>query len=84
MSSSSLSSAVIGLEICNILLLSLLMATPAPKHAMVKSLMVACLLRSVLDVLPPIVQKARPEEFSSISLNAQTTLVSFCVSDSIL
>ncbi|EIW64638.1 uncharacterized protein TRAVEDRAFT_25751 [Trametes versicolor FP-101664 SS1] len=84
MSSSSLSSAVIGLEICNILLLSLLMATPAPKHAMVKSLMLACLLRSVLDVLPPIVQKARPEQFSSISQNAQTTLASFCVSDSIL
>ncbi|OJT04679.1 hypothetical protein TRAPUB_4473 [Trametes pubescens] len=85
MSSSSLSSAVIALEICNIILLSLLMATPAPKHAMVKSLMVACLLRSVLDVLPPIVQKARPADFSVHNLNAQTTtLVSFCVSDSIL
>ncbi|KAI0639441.1 hypothetical protein C8Q77DRAFT_64065 [Trametes polyzona] len=82
---SSLSSAVIGLEICNILLLSLLLATPAPKHSMVKSLMVACLLRSVLDVLPPVIERARREDFALPSkLNSHTTLVSFCVSNSIL
>ncbi|KAI0363903.1 hypothetical protein BV20DRAFT_957315 [Pilatotrama ljubarskyi] len=84
MSLSSLTSAVIGLELCNIILLSLLLATPAPKHSMVKALMVACLLRSILDVLPPIVQKARPDEFQPHMLNGQTTLVSFCVSDSVL
>ncbi|KAI0825097.1 hypothetical protein BC628DRAFT_1320934 [Trametes gibbosa] len=85
MSSQTLSTAVIGLESCNILLLSLLLATPVPKHAMVKSLMVACLLRSVLDVLPPIVEKASPNAFTPWrALNSRTALVSFCVSDSIL
>ncbi|KAI0361576.1 hypothetical protein OH77DRAFT_1391644 [Trametes cingulata] len=84
MSLSSLTSAVIGLELCNIVLLSLLLATPAPKHSMVKSLMVACLLRSILDVLPPIVQKARPNDFQPHTLNEQTALVSFCISDSVL
>ncbi|KAI0651891.1 hypothetical protein C8Q79DRAFT_64246 [Trametes meyenii] len=80
----SLTSAVIGLELCNILLLSLLLATPAPKHSMVKSLMVACLLRSILDVLPPIVDKARPGDFQPDSLNQHTALISFCVSASVL
>ncbi|KAH9858175.1 hypothetical protein C2E23DRAFT_168518 [Lenzites betulinus] len=81
--SSPLTPAVIGLESCNILLLSLLLATPVPKHAMVKSLMVACLLRSVMDVLPPIVERAHPADFWD-ALNSGTALVSFCVSFSIL
>ncbi|KAI0669861.1 hypothetical protein C8Q78DRAFT_1079774 [Trametes maxima] len=80
----SLTSAVIGLELCNILLLSLLLATPAPKHSMVKSLMVACLLRSILDVLPPIVDKSRPGDFQPEVLNQQIALASFCVSASVL
>ncbi|KAI8995664.1 hypothetical protein BD414DRAFT_410298 [Trametes punicea] len=84
MSLSSLTSAVIGLELSNVSLLSLLLVTPAPKHPMVKSLVVACLLRSVLDVLPPIVEKARPDDFSQPNLSHRMALVSFCVSDSVL
>ncbi|KAI9063102.1 hypothetical protein FKP32DRAFT_1676993 [Trametes sanguinea] len=84
MSLSALTSAVIGLEVSNVALLSLLLATPAPKHPMVKSLMIACMVRSVLDVLPPIAEKASPHDFSEPGLNSRMTLVSFCVSDSVL
>ncbi|CDO71597.1 hypothetical protein BN946_scf184911.g67 [Trametes cinnabarina] len=83
MSLSALTSAIIGLEVSNVALLSLLLATPAPKHPMVKSLMIACLLRSALDVLPSIVEKTSPRDFAEPGLNNRAALVSFCVSDSI-
>ncbi|KAH9898362.1 hypothetical protein C8Q73DRAFT_788549 [Cubamyces lactineus] len=84
MTSSSLTSAVIGLECSNILFMSLLLATPAPKHSMVKALVIACILRSILDLLPSILETAMPDNFNQQNLNNHPTLASFCVSDSVL
>ncbi|KAJ8456259.1 hypothetical protein ONZ51_g12227 [Trametes cubensis] len=82
MSSSSLTFAVIGLECSNIVLMSLLLATPAPKHSMVKALVIACILRSILDLLPSILERAYLDNFNN--LIDHPTLASFCVSDSVL
>ncbi|OBZ79183.1 hypothetical protein A0H81_01096 [Grifola frondosa] len=82
MSSSSIRVAVIVLELSSVVLLSLLLATPAPKHPIVNALIVACLLRSLLDVLPPIVFEVIPEKFNGTV--TERDLARFCIVDGII
>ncbi|KAI0778224.1 hypothetical protein BD413DRAFT_630317 [Trametes elegans] len=84
MSMIAMTSAVIGLESCNIILMTLLVATPAPKHPMVNSLIVACLVRSTLDILPSILKKVRPGDLPYDQAIQQSAVLSFCFSDSVL
>ncbi|TBU35288.1 hypothetical protein BD311DRAFT_648430 [Dichomitus squalens] len=79
----SLTTSVIILEFMNISLLLLLVFTPAPKHPIVKALMISCLLRSVLDILPPIVHKIIPQKLG-IHITKHPATVNFCIVDSIL
>ncbi|KAI1797918.1 hypothetical protein LXA43DRAFT_876813 [Ganoderma leucocontextum] len=79
----ALTTSVIALESCNIFLLVLLLVTPAPKHSIVKALIISCLLRSVLDILPPIMHKVFPQQLG-IHITNFPEAVSFCVVDSML
>ncbi|KAI0076084.1 hypothetical protein K474DRAFT_1663482 [Panus rudis PR-1116 ss-1] len=74
--------AVIVLEAIGIALLLLLLATPAPKHAVVSSLLVATILRSVTAVIPPIAYTRLTEEFAHIYTHE--SLQHFCVGMAIL
>ncbi|TFK93466.1 hypothetical protein K466DRAFT_572491 [Polyporus arcularius HHB13444] len=76
-------SAVIGLECSSILCFMLLLMTPAPKHPMVKALIISCLFRSILDILLPIVHKVVPQELGD-DLSNHDAMISFCIADSIL
>ena len=51
---------------------------------MVKALIISCLFRSVLDVLPPIVHKVSPSQLRDILPETSGSLISFCIADSIL
>ncbi|KAI0735132.1 hypothetical protein C8Q76DRAFT_272326 [Earliella scabrosa] len=79
----TLTTVVIVLELCNISLFTLLLATPAPKHSMVTALIISCLLRSILDIAPPIVHKLVPQQLGDQLQNFEA-MVSFCVANSIL
>ncbi|KAI0801221.1 hypothetical protein C8Q74DRAFT_1364855 [Fomes fomentarius] len=78
-----LTTTVIVLELCNILLFTLLLVTPAPKHSMVKALIISCLIRSVLDIIPPIVHKIVPLRMGD-ELHQHPGMINFCVAQSIL
>ncbi|KAM5536218.1 hypothetical protein V8D89_010117 [Ganoderma adspersum] len=77
----ALTTSVIALESCNIFLLGLLLVTPAFKHSIVKALIASCLLRSVLDILPPIVHKIFPRQLGT-DITISPKAISFCVVDS--
>lgn len=80
---SYLSLVLTRLQLCNISLFTLLLATPAPKHSMVTALIISCLLRSILDIAPPIVHKLVPQQLGD-HLQQFEAMVSFCVANSIL
>ena len=69
---------------CNILLFVLLVVTPAPKHAMVRGLIISCLCRSILDIILPIAFKVAPDELSPNGIENSSSMISLCVADSIL
>ena len=69
---------------CNILLFVLLVITPAPKHAMVRGLIISCLCRSILDIILLIAFKVAPDELSPDGIENSGSMISLCVADSIL
>lgn len=69
---------------CNILLFLLLVLTPVPKHSLVRSLIICCLTRSVLDIIMPITYKIIPNTLNQPDIGQHLTMVSLCVADSIL
>lgn len=71
------------LKLCNILLFTLLLVTPAPKHSMVKALIISCLIRSVLDIIPPIMHKVVPLRMGD-ELHQHPGMTNLCVAQSIL
>ncbi|KAK7694691.1 hypothetical protein QCA50_001879 [Cerrena zonata] len=75
--------AVIILDLLGIVLLLALLATPAPKHAIVNALAVAAILRSICSVIPPMVYLQMPEMFDAMPLHSKG-LQNLCIWTAIL
>ncbi|EMD42091.1 hypothetical protein CERSUDRAFT_90689 [Gelatoporia subvermispora B] len=74
--------AVIVIEVTGIVLLTLLLATPARKHFIVDALVVTTILRSLFDVIPPILREALPGRFAD--LESHMSILRFCIADQII
>ncbi|OCH96117.1 hypothetical protein OBBRIDRAFT_363520 [Obba rivulosa] len=82
MPAAALRIAVIVIEAVGIVLLALLLATPARKHAIVDALVLTSILRSLLDVIPPILREAMPGRFAN--LESHMSLLRFCIADQVI
>ncbi|KAH9950364.1 hypothetical protein B0H21DRAFT_723150 [Amylocystis lapponica] len=73
---------VVSLETGSIVCLLVLLATPASKHAIVKALVVATILRSLFDILPPLIY----EQSAQVSnyLTPYSSFAQFCIADVII
>lgn len=82
---SVLKSGVIVCQLLSILLLSILLATPAQKHPIVNTLVVASIARSIVDLLPPLLYvSGLSVEFESLSSASHPSLARFCLADVVL
>ncbi|KAI0692768.1 hypothetical protein BC835DRAFT_1416327 [Cytidiella melzeri] len=77
-----LSIVVIVLELIGAVLLCALLATPAPKHAIVKAFVVTTLARSIATVIPSIAFQVIPDNFDA--LQDHPMIQAFCAADAII
>ncbi|KAI0700642.1 hypothetical protein BC835DRAFT_401105 [Cytidiella melzeri] len=77
-----LSIVVIVLELIGAVLLCALLATPAPKHAIVKAFVVTTLAHSIATVIPSIAFQVIPDNLDA--LQDHPMIQAFCAADAII
>lgn len=70
-------------KLTSMTLITILLATPAQKHPIVNTLLLATILRSLFNALPSLVYEAAPQSMSNDTLQ-HTGLGQFCIADAIM